>query len=443
VSFEPRLALGEGAAEAAPTAPHATLRGPGGGKGKATGPERFWRRRNTLSLPGFASLLLHLMVSPWNLWWLLFSAPHIDIKDQEGELVIPADLFDEPAPVAPVATQQASNEQGDLPGGSDAAARDAMRDGEGDADMFSDDGGIAYLDEDGGDGGVGSDANSLLGGLAGLSSAPNNITITINFDVIRSHPSGSKLQPILAAIPEWKQFMSGSSIDPYRDTNWMMIEGPSLLDTTRDAVLIGYSATDADVEKAIEQVSAQYTKGGAFDIGVPGVKAWRAYAHGAERVLLRARWHAVLIVPPGDAKNWAKVLAKKPPKAPLKAGEALRVHSRHPGGSVPQIFPPSMTWMRMWLVPRNSDGGADLFMEGDCPDPAAATQAADDMKATATRYNSPGLRLMSGNLLGGFDVHADGSTVKAHLPGTKSQVDFVITIAGLQVGVSPPAASGP
>src|SRR5262249_41431198 len=146
---------------------------------------------------------------------------------------------------------------------------------------FADEGGIAYIEDlDGGsgDGGFGRDPVDSK-----ISAGPNNVMFSINFQVIRSHPLGSRLQPILLAIPEWKTFMTGSSIDPYRDTDWMIITGPSLRDTTRDAVYIHYSAPDGEVDKAIAQVSASYPKGGPMDVGVPGVKAWRGFAHGAER----------------------------------------------------------------------------------------------------------------------------------------------------------------
>ncbi|HEY8091179.1 MAG TPA: hypothetical protein VIF09_25120, partial [Polyangiaceae bacterium] len=61
---EPRTLLGDGAAQGAPTAPHATPRSAGG---KATGPERFWRNwpvRLTLAASLVVSGVAHCAVFP-------------------------------------------------------------------------------------------------------------------------------------------------------------------------------------------------------------------------------------------------------------------------------------------------------------------------------------------------------------------------------------------
>lgn len=448
MSFEPRLT--EGAAETAPTAPHATLRG----EGEATGPERFWlEHRKNLIVTMVLSLFLHWTVSPWS---FLPTGEQIEIKDQEGDLLIPADLFDDPGPLAPAPQPAPDNPPASDQGAGLGLVRDAstpskdaavVPDGGRDAGAdglspseagaaFADDGGIAYVDDD--DGG-------LEGGRFGrdpmetkTGAGPNNVMVAINFQVIRSHPLGPRLQPILTAIPEWKTFMSGSSIDPYRDTDWMVITGPSLVDTTKDAIYIHYSASDAEVEKAVVAVSAQYAKGGPMDVGAPGVKAWRAYAHGAERALLMARGqHIVLIVPSTHAKPFAQDLAKGPPTPRLKKGEAVRTRFARPGGSV-SLIPPSISELRLWVAPRNADGGGDLYAEGDCPDPAAATQAAADLERAVQSKNSLGVKLLTAGLLSGFEAHAEGRTVKVHLPASKDQIEAIFGLVGGQLGVPPP-----
>ncbi len=84
-----------------------------------------------------------------------------------------------------------------------------------------------------------------------------------------------------------EDFMSGTDIDPVRDTDWLMISGPSLVNTASDVILIRYGASDVVVDRAIARVSQKYPGGGPYDAGVPGVKATLAHADRAERVLLR------------------------------------------------------------------------------------------------------------------------------------------------------------
>ena len=108
-----------------------------------------------------------------------------------------------------------------------------------------------------------------------------------------------------------------------------------------------------------------------------------------------------------------------------------------PGGSV-NIIPVSISELRLWIVPRNSDSGGDLYAEGDCPDPGAATQAADDLKATANSYNSLGVKLITAGIFNGFEARADGSMVKVHLPANNDQIEALFGLGGAQVGVSSP-----
>jgi hypothetical protein len=395
----------------------------------------------------FVSLGIHTL--PWVVPLLFtFFLPDLSFKEQEGELVVPIDMVDDPDPSAPAPTAT-GGAPGDQPGlGRGDAAADARRDrpdGESSdaAPLAEIEGGIAYLDPDGGqDGGLGFDPAAQLGDLGKIAAGANNVTITINFAVIRTHPLGPRVQPILLAIPEWREFMSGSTIDPYRDTDWMMLAGPSLLDTTKDVVYVHYSASDAEIDKGIAQVSAKYSQGGPMDVGVPGVKAWRAHVHGAERAFLRGQSHCVLIVPYANAKVFAQAAARNPCTLRSPPGEAVRARFLKPGGSVPQI-PQSISELRIWLVPRNSDSGADLYAEGDCPDSAAATQAADDLKRTMAQANGLMVKVATAGVLNGFDARADGSMVKIHVPGNKDQVEAFIGLAGARVGVAPPATSGP
>lgn len=360
--------------------------------------------------------------------------------------MIPADLFEDPGPPPkidqPQSQDQTEDNQGPGPGKSKADASVKIDGGDGGVDAepdatptFVDDGGIAYVDDDAGDGDGGFGRDPLD---SKVSAGPNNMFVVINFQVIRSHPLGARLQPILLAIPEWKMFMSGSSIDPYRDTDWMLITGPSLRDTTKDAVYIHYSAPDSEIEKAITQVSSQYAKGGTMDVGVPGVKTTRFFAQGAERAFLRANGQKmVMIVPSTHAKQFAQELAKGPPTPRFKKGEAFRGRFKHPGGSV-NLIPTEIDQLNMWLVPRASDGGADLYAEGECASPQLATKASDDSRNTVNQVNGIGVKLLTAGALNGYEVHAEGSTLKAHLPGSKDQTEAVIGLIGASLGVAPP-----
>jgi hypothetical protein len=291
---------------------------------------------------------------------------------------------------------------------------------------------------DGGDAGMSGPGSPF----AGVSAGPNNITLIVNMAVIRAHPEGAKLGPILAAIPQWKQFLtssasSGATLDPLRDIDWIMVMGPALDHTEKDAVYVHYGPDDAVVDKVIDSISKGYAKGGPVDVKVKGVKAWKAYADSAERVFLRPSPHVAVIVPSSHATQFAQVVSQTPFNPHMRPGEAVSLRAINPGGSI-SIIPQSITEMRLWVIPRASDSGADVYGEGDCPDPASATLAADQLRAEISRRNSIGVRLVTAGLLNGVSVTSDGPTVKLHVSATKEQIDAALGLAAQQVGATLP-----
>ena len=464
-----------GAQATAPTAPHAT---PPVEPGDArTGPARFWKtHRLRVVVAVLLSLIGHFTVGPFSFFP---SGPSIEIKDQEGELTIPIDLLQagledeppqtpEPPPTgagttavppvkgpnsadagrdreAPDAEVDAAVAASTLDAGGSERDGGEPVDGSSDGAPTLDEAGIALGGVDGGAAGpaTGRDARGILGGAASVSAGADLVTVFVNMQVIRSHPEGARLQPILAAIPQWKQFMVGSSIDPLRDCDWLLIMGPSLLNTEKDAVFVHYSAPDTVIDTAIGTISKAYPKGGPMDVGVPKVKAWRAYADNAERVFLRPSPHVAVIVPATHATQFARVLVANPIVPRIRPGEAVSIRALRPGGSI-NLIPQSISELRIWVVPRNADGGADVYAEGDCPDPAAASAAAVDIRDTIQKKNSFGVRLVTAGLFNSVDVTTDGPMLKAHLSASKEQIDAVLGLVAGQVGATlPPPTPSP
>lgn len=454
---DPGRAMAElcrGAGATAPTAPHATPPAASPNRMR-TGPERFWdvrRARAALASMLVFSVALHYLLSPFS---LLPGGATVVFSETDADLLIPADLLDDPpvetspalpVPPPPIATDEGPGAKPPVDAGrrmdasnkpTDAGAPDAQAPSE-EAGMIA-----SYVDDDAGngDGGAfGRDPGSLLGGVGAVASGANKVTVLANFQVLKTHPLGPRIQPLLMAIPEWKQFMAGTTIDPYRDTDWIVITGPSLIHTEKDAIFLHYSVADGDVDKAIDTVSGQYARGGRVDLGVPGTKAWRAYAHGAERTFVRPSSHFVMIVPPASAAKFAAAYRKTGLKPRFRKGEALSVEALDPGANV-NVFPRSISKLRMWVLPRDSDSGGDLYVEGDCPNPAAASAAAAELKQTVRQKNSIMVRVVTNGLLDSFDTSSDGPMVKGHLSASKEQIESILALVGGFLGV-PPAGSG-
>ena len=433
--------VSEGAAASAPTAPHATP--PCSVEDQRTGPARFWASRRVrvgLTVGFVVSAVFHYVISPFT---VMPAGPPLDFHEQEGELSIPVDFIGAGTGDKPQ-TAQGNNGPGGAAGVGDGGA-DA--EGDGGADAQAED---ASSEEEAGagiaiaDGGVGRDPQSILGAAAAVSAGPNNITLMVNFVELRKHPDATRLGLVLGGIPQWRAFMSdaqgASMLDPMRDADWMIIMGPSFLETQNDAVFVHYQTPDADVDKLIDTVSRRYDKGGPIDVGVRGVKAWKAFADRGERVFLRPRPHIAVIVPSSKAKEFARVLATSPITPHVHAGEAMSLRALNPGGSI-RALPQDVTEMRLWIVPRPADGGGDLYIEGDCPSDAAAQADAQAIKTLKEQKNSFGVRLLTAGFFNNTEIQAVGPQVHVHISATQDQIEALLALAAGLVHVTLPPST--
>jgi hypothetical protein len=453
-----RRGLGQGAAQGAPTAPHAT---PHEGRSKRTGPERFWSRRSTQIAFGVAlglSLLTHGAALPFE--W----PAGLEVNDVEGEASIAVDLLqgsaaDEPPPPPPIeapAPGAAGRENPPVavaaptlppdagvnrarPSESRDASSDAPEDGS--ADGAS---GAPFAADAGFDAGA-HDTEAIAGVAGRIQADVVLVVVLVNAEVIRKNPVGASLGALLRGIPQWEDFMSGTDIDPVRDTDWLMISGPSLVNTGRDVVLIRYAASDGVVDRAIARVGRKYAGGGPFDAGVPGVRATLAHADREERVLLRPGPHVLAVVPPSLAAKEARQLALLRLPAHVRPGEALYFRFETPHRAVPEI-PESISELRLRVVPR-ADDGADAFLEGDTKDPESAALAAPEIAKIIRRRTGGFASLLLHGALDDVEVRSDGARVRVHVSVTLEQLETLASLAGALLGVPmpevPAASSSP
>lgn len=424
------------------------------------------------------SLVIHGLVAPWN---LLPDTSGLEFKDNADELTIPVDLLGEeaPAPPPPPAPPPLAPQENDPnaanalkadagvskpdAGAHDAGAEDRdagtpARDAGGKA--LTDGGAVADAGEGdassetgvaaGGDGGTPGtkgpeDPGSMIG-MAGLVTAGQvNVTLLVNIAVIRKNSIGARMGPLLYALPQWNDFMKGSeqTVDPIRDTDWLLIYGPSLIHTERDAVLVRYSAPDAVVDKAVESIAEHYDKGGPFDAGVAGVRASLGHADNAERVFLRAQPHVLAVVPKDKANEFARVLKRAPVSPKVRPQEAMRLTVKDPWKqiSIPGLkFSNALKELRLWVEPKAGDNGADVFVEGDCTDEAAALDVADALTQLIARQNSVLVRAATRGLLNGAKVTAEGSQIGMHIVANQDQLEAILQGMGAYLGanVAPP-----
>jgi hypothetical protein len=400
----------------------------------------------------------------------------VKLNDVDDELTIPLDLFEEaPPPAAEKASDDTLAAGGpnagkgagvDASAPSDASVQEAgitdakpppreagprplPREAGAPRDAGTEDGAALQARSiTGGDGGADGGAVASSGprdpgamiGMAGLVAAGEvNVTLLVNMQVIRANPTGAKLGPLLMGIPQWKDFMKGNEtqFDPVQSTDWILIYGPSLIHTERDAVILRYNSSDEIVDNALAAIAKANGDPEEFDAGVPGVTVTIGKADNAKRAYLRAQSHVLVIVPPDSAATFAKVLKKRGVNPKVRPGEAVRLVVKKPWRqvSIPGLqFPKELAEIRLWVVPA-ADGSAEVFGEGDCGTEEAAVTTAETMTQVLTKTNSGIVAMATGGLLNGVNVEPEGTGVKLHVTATPAQLGKILSAIKFAAGV--------
>jgi hypothetical protein len=242
----------------------------------------------------------------------------------------------------------------------------------------------------------------------------------VNFVEMRKHPASAKLVTVMRGDPAWKAF---STIDPVRDLDWMI--------RREDDMVVHYAITDEAVAKAIERVASPY------DIHVNGVRAWKGHVTYGETVFLRTAPNLVVIVPSEHADRAARDLAAHAPAAPaFHANEVMRIRAVAPARRFTGV-PEDMSEARIWIDSRATDGGADVYGEGDCPNADAAKTDAAALASFVREKNSFAVRLITAGLLNHVEVTPSGNQVKMHVDASAAQIEAVMNAVASQYGATP------
>jgi hypothetical protein len=273
-------------------------------------------------------------------------------------------------------------------------------------------------------GGAARDATSVFGALGtALAASGDELVLAVRMDLVRAHPLGPRLQPVLAASPKWKPVVTGTKLDPYRDLEWLFVvaEEPSLADLRKVTAVVRHAAPERDVDAALKRLSATLP-------AAPRGLALPAASIEKDAVALRAGPGLVVVTGAARAKDIARAIKTSvlPERPAIPEGEAVTTLVRHPHRALPQI-PESVEDLRVWIVPR-SDGGADLWGEGQCATEEQAKAAAEEMNKAAVRTNGLLLRAATKGLLNAFETRSEGRKVLVHLPARRDQLEAVITL---------------
>lgn len=254
-----------------------------------------------------------------------------------------------------------------------------------------------------------------------------HLTLSLDLTAMRGRPWAPHASALLGAIPEWRQFTRGSSLDIARDVENVVVIGESLRDLRRDTLLVRYSAKDEDVEKAIAALTSQRTgedsKRSSYDLGVVGVRAWHMHVGHLERTFVRGPAHVLLVAPSEQAHDEATALLEGRLNATPSDDRAF-VSLRVVKPTAWAFVPAGVNELRGRILLRPDDG-AEALLETDCADTETAkvvgAQLDDRLKSVLGSGTSEAPST---------ETRIDGATAKSQVRLTRADVESLLDFIG-------------
>ena len=281
---------------------------------------------------------------------------------------------------------------------------------------------------------VGDPTSLAKGANVGASKYPN-VRLYINAKKVRAHPLGKNLGPLLNAVPEWKELLGGTGIDPVRDFDHLFIEGPQLRNPRHIITHIYYNVSDKRMRGAIDKVVKRSGKDGRWLEGQPLPLA-AIGRRGYRRVALMPKFHKFVVLPAGEEKQVEHMAkATKPLKKMRRPVMLLAL--KHAARALRGVFPlpRSIKTVKLRLT---GDGGDGFFVDIDAQD-ASAEKAAESLKVIRVNMQDirkvPSIDFLFGKkyFFGEPVFRLDGNTIHVRATVSRRQVERLLDVAELAV----------
>ena len=261
-------------------------------------------------------------------------------------------------------------------------------------------------------------------GALGL--GPDDGEIVVQTSVLRGHPVGAHVGPILGMWPGWRSTLRAIARDPVADLDWIDVVGPS--DPSRERMLARVSgdAADAAIDGRLVALQARSAEPAASHVD-GHVEAAAARLDGVLRVVFRPQAHFVAATAAQNGPALSYLLARARLRGPATEPlEAVRIDQLHPHDAV-RLIPDSIRLIRVRVLAL-ANGDADARADGDCNSAEDATRAAAELRETIARQNFSLVRMLTHGLLDAIAVTSEGPAVKIHLHATRDQLEAVLSL---------------
>jgi hypothetical protein len=276
------------------------------------------------------------------------------------------------------------------------------------------------------------DALTVAGGPGKLGVKSPNVQVLFNGSRLRGNNAGAALGGVLTALPEWKSFFEGTSIDPIGDAEHLLIAGPQLR-KSRDAVVwMQYRVSEKEMRDAIDTL-VKRSKGGKWIDGAP-VPAAIARAHGYRRVFALVPGKKLLAVLPYAARGeLEKLKSVKPFNQASKAGIVIALTTpRNAFAGYEDVIdvPKSFKWLRFVVTPL-AEGGADVALEiGDTsPEDAAKNAPLLEKQLSQVRTLAKLATIIGADVLPPMKVEVDRDILRVNAQVSQKGLSHILNLA--------------
>jgi hypothetical protein len=230
------------------------------------------------------------------------------------------------------------------------------------------------------------DPSKLAGQPGAVQAKATNVIVYLATDVARGHELAPLLSGLLAKIPQWKELLGGTGLDPLRDFDHVWLTGPHMQSSRVVVAVVDYNVSAAKMKKAIESAMAVSKPPGRWlsektaPLGVLG-------DGGVQRVSLRPDKHAV-IVAPAEAEEQLK--SAKDLKFNKSTSTLLAMTMRTPWRGfmhTPVRFPKSIALLKLTLTP--TENAFTLRLEASDESPEAAARSVVELADSIEQVRKP------------------------------------------------------
>jgi hypothetical protein len=236
-----------------------------------------------------------------------------------------------------------------------------------------------------------------------LARGSDDAEVLVRTSVVRAHPLGARLEPLLLAWPGWGATIAALTPHPLTDLEWLAVVGPR--DPARQRMAARTAVDDDVIDARLRMRSDQ-----------------------SLRVVVRGQPHFVIAAAPDEARTITLTLPRaRLVEPPGDADEAVYVDAPNPQALLPQI--PRQAKRIVVRVYSRPGGGAEATAQIACDDEMSASAIAAVLKERVADANGLVVRMLTRDLLGGLSVAAAGHDVELRLPATREQLESLATLA--------------